>query len=354
MPSLAEDLARSPDAFPHSLDAMANVVYMVGMTRDAYRAASFLDQRMLTPGHRGRWLPWRDIAEASAGLPVACGMIFHIGHVGSTLLSRLLGDWPGLFSLREPAALRTLAELDADRDAADCPWPADSIDAARDRLLGLWSRTYAPGERAVVKATSFVAEMAAAILGRHPSMPAVAMTLSPESYLAVIMAGDNSRGEIRAMARARLRRLHRRLGNAPFRLYALSEGEMVAMCWLCETLALAAAARVAGSRLLRIDFDAMLADPAATLDRAATHLGAGSNPALAGRLTAGEHMTRYSKSPDHAYSAELRRAVMDDARRVHGVEIARGLAWLDRAIATHQASADAIAFAEGRTLEHVS
>jgi hypothetical protein len=42
-------------------------------------------------------------------------------------------------------------------------------------------------------------------------------------------------------------------------------------------------------------------------------------------------MRRYSKSPEHAYDAALRRDVLNEARAAHGAEIKRGLAWLDHA-----------------------
>ncbi|MGC8517731.1 MAG: hypothetical protein ACP5P4_04285, partial [Steroidobacteraceae bacterium] len=35
--------------------------------------------------------------------------IFHIGHVGSTLISRILGEHPGFHAVREPALLRAIA-----------------------------------------------------------------------------------------------------------------------------------------------------------------------------------------------------------------------------------------------------
>jgi hypothetical protein len=47
----------------------------------------------------------------------------------------------------------------------------------------------------------------------------------------------------------------------------------------------------------------------------------------------GPHMGRYSKAPEHAYDAALRREVLNEARALHGAEIGRGLAWLNRATA---------------------
>jgi hypothetical protein len=45
-------------------------------------------------------------------------------------------------------------------------------------------------------------------------------------------------------------------------------------------------------------------------------------------MIAAPHLSRYSKAPEHAYDAQLRRDVLDQARHEHADEISRGLAWL--------------------------
>ena len=77
------------------------------------KQASFLDARIFTRGQANRTLPWPEVESAikASQLAEGCGFIFHIGHVGSTLLSRLVGAHRGAFSLREPAILRTFAQL---------------------------------------------------------------------------------------------------------------------------------------------------------------------------------------------------------------------------------------------------
>jgi hypothetical protein len=46
---LAESLGRSPELFPHSLDARTDTVSFIPLARAEYAAASFLDARILTP-----------------------------------------------------------------------------------------------------------------------------------------------------------------------------------------------------------------------------------------------------------------------------------------------------------------
>ena len=88
MDSLAQSLKASPEVYPHALDPIGDAVSLIRMTREAFAAASFLDGRLLTPQTQVAWRPWADVeaAVAEAGLGERCGFIFHIGHVGSTLM----------------------------------------------------------------------------------------------------------------------------------------------------------------------------------------------------------------------------------------------------------------------------
>src|SRR4051812_37836226 len=113
MHPLAPSLERSPELFPLSLDVKTDLVNLVRLTEADYARASFLDDRALDRQTARRQLPVGELeaAVADTGLGENCSFIFHIGHVGSTLLSRLLGGHPAVFALREPAILRSLAQV---------------------------------------------------------------------------------------------------------------------------------------------------------------------------------------------------------------------------------------------------
>ncbi|MEP6968709.1 MAG: hypothetical protein ABI906_11585, partial [Pseudomonadota bacterium] len=53
----------------------------------------------------------------------------------------------------------------------------------------------------------------------------------------------------------------------------------------------------------------------------------------------------YSKAPEHPYDADLRRRVLAQARREHGDEIERGIAWLDAAGTARRTLGDAVRMA---------
>jgi hypothetical protein len=348
MDELAQSLARSPVLFPHAFDVRKDSVSFIRLERADYERASFLDARVLSAQAAVQSMPWREVAAAvdAAQLAENCTYIFHIGHVGSTLLSRLISSHPGAFGLREPMILRVFAQLQAEPSLRPPDWSESRFDARLSACLKLLSRTFDPRQCAVIKATSFVSELAADLLSRTSAPRAVTMCVSPESYLATILGGPNSRQEAKMLLPGRLRRLHRRIGRDVWRPESLSEGETLGLGWACETSALAQAKRAAHDAVLGVDFERFLAHPALILLAALRHLGIDATQGEAEAILRGPHMHRYSKAPEHAYDAVLRSEVLNEARAAHGAEIRRGLAWLDRAAAEFAPVRDAMQFAD--------
>lgn len=329
----------TPELFPFNLDTGADSWDFIRLTLADYETASFLDQRVIAPGMQRVSLQSPQVAEwvEAAHLTESCHFIFHIGHVGSTLLSRLIGAQAQTLSLREPLVLRTLAQIDANTEQRA------NNEQRSAAILKLLSRTFPGQNHVVVKATSFVSEAAHAILGRASAPRALMMCVSAESYLATILGGPNSRQEARLLTPQRLQRLHRRLGRDMWAPDSLTEGESVALGWACEMAALAHAAKSAVDRVRKIDFDRFLAQPSAHLSGAFRHLGIEVPFSEVNAILSGPLMHRYSKAPEHAYDAALRDAVLNEARAAHRGEIRRGLRWLERA-AEFEAIRDALAF----------
>ena len=87
------EIARDARWLAQALDPAAGMVRLVAMGREAYRAASFLDDRLLQQPVDAQIVPWPNVEDAMSGaLRHDARWIFHIGHVGSTLISRLLGE----------------------------------------------------------------------------------------------------------------------------------------------------------------------------------------------------------------------------------------------------------------------
>jgi len=330
MDALAQTLARSPELFPHTLDVATDTVSLVRLSEQDYARASFLDARILTPATPGRSLPFTQLEAAVAELPEACDFIFHIGHVGSTLLSRLLGAHARIFSLREPMILRMLAQMRTEPQTQPRRWSDAEFEARLSTFMKLWSRAFGANQRALIKATSFASELASPILARASNPKAVFMFAGPQTYLATILGGENSRMEARILGPSRLHRLQQRLGPEGAKLAIKSEGEAIAMSWACEMHALNSAPQ---ARALWLDFDRFLTDPPGSLLQTFRHLGVDASEGQAREIIAGPDMRRYSKAQEYEYDAKLRSDVLARARGEHAAEIARGLSWLDRAAA---------------------
>jgi len=342
MQELALSLERSPELFPYALDIDREILIMIRLAEQDYQHASFLDERVLNPTMRLQTYPWHEVIRAveTAGLEERCSYVFHIGHVGSTLISRLIGSHPGILSIREPLLLRSFAQR---RDNG-----TNAFDADLGTCIRLLSRTFSPRQRAVVKATSFVSELATKLLSRRGSPRGLAICVSPESYLATILAGENSRREARVLAPSRAQRLRMRLEGAPWNLDSMTEGEIIALGWATECCALAGTAGFADERVLPLDFDAFLEAPSTTLHRVLKHFEVDVTYEEATTIVAGPHMRRYSKAQEFAYDPALRRDVLNAARTQHGVEIRRGLAWLEKLAVSHETLRHSIEWAHAQ------
>ena len=302
-----------------------DAVRLLQLNEAAYRTASFLDQRLLAAGYEQNRCGLAVLSAAAERLVPPANYIFHTGHVGSTLLSRLIGARERFFSLREPALLRTIAARSATTDGA----------LSLDAVLALLGRTWRSNQRAVVKVTSFVSELAESMLAADHHPGAILVFAQPLAYLRGIFAGPNSRAETRQLTGTRMQRLTRRLGALEWRVDPRSEGECVAMSWLCEMTALRQAADRFESQVLWVDFDAFLSEPFAGLEAMFRALG---EPPPAGEielLLGSPLMRQYSKAPEYAYDAALRRAVLLSAEHEHLTEIRRGMYWLQQMAARH-------------------
>lgn len=349
--ALLAQLPASPDAYPQKLDLVRDAALVIRFDAAAYRAASFLDDRILGPATSGTWLPFDRVAAAARAARAACPVhfIFHTGHVGSTLVSRLLDESEAVLSLREPLPLRTLAEAHDALGRSDALLSDAQFDLALGVFMKLWSRGYAATRSVVVKATSSAGRIAATLLGRGEGSRAIYLNLGAEPYLATLLAGQNSPIDLRGHGPERIRRLQAWLTEPVGPLHAMSIGELAAMSWLAESRSQHEAVARFPDRAIALDFDAFLADVPEGMARI---LGLFGLPADARYLSAvgrSPVLTRYSKAPEYGYTPEVRAEILRESRRDHREEIRRGLAWLERLARTSAAVAEVLARFEARS-----
>jgi len=308
------EIARDATWLLQALDAAARMVRLVRMDPRSYREASFLDDRMMHQPQEAHVVPWQAVRSSIAiDARHDARWIFHIGHVGSTLVARLLGEIAGVLSVREPRFLRDVAMLsNQERD--------EFAPAAQ----ALFSRTFGDDELALVKATSFVSEIADELV--PPGERALFMYATPENYIASILAGGNSLKELSALAPSRSRRISGRARIPEPRTAA----DLAAVAWACEMTALESAAeRMADRQVAWADFDAMLSDMRGELRRVAEFFDFATDNIDA--IANGPLMGRYSKATEYEYSPSLRRDLIAEAAAASRADIDSALAMLQSA-----------------------
>ncbi len=307
----SEQIARDATWCAQALDPAAGVARLVAMDAAAYRAASFLDDRLLQAPVDAQLVAWPAIEAAMAGTRRRdARWIFHIGHVGSTLVSRLLGELPDVLAVREPRLLRDLALC-----------PAETRGRYLAAVPALMSRTFGTDETACVKATSFTSEIAVALV--PPGERALFLYARPRQYIASILAGENSVKELPMLEASRARRAARRIALPAPR----HDAGRAAAAWACEMTALEAAAEAMSDRRIQwADFDSMLGDMGQALTEVAIFFGFATDGTA--EIARGPLMLRYSKALEYDYSPDLRRDLIEVASHKHAADIADALAML--------------------------
>jgi hypothetical protein len=310
-----QDIARDAHWLLQAYDAPTRQARIVAMDREAYRAASFLDDRLFARPMNALIVPWSPVAESlAASNRKDARWIFHIGHVGSTLMARLLGEIPHVLALREPRFLRDLAAL-----------PAEERASMGDTVQRAFSRTFAADEVALVKATSAVSEIAPELV--PPGERALLMYASPRAYIATILAGDASIQELRMLVDVRKARSADRISGLD--RPPASDAHRAAAAWACEMTSIEAAADAMADRDIEwADFDLMLEDMEAALGRAAQFFGFAASGDQLRAIAHGPLMRRYSKALEYDYSANLRRDLIAEATEEHRRDIDDALAML--------------------------
>lgn len=331
-PPLLKDAATDPGVFPQRIDFLHQAMLFVRLSRQQFRDASFLDDRILTPQTEHAWVRFDSVQAMLAGAAptTPLHLILHAGHVGSTLLSRLIDEAGGVLGLREPLTLRALAEAHDQLNEPQSLVSPAQFEALVRLQLALWRRAYADTRAVIVKATSTAARVAPSLLDADASIKAVYLNLALEPYLATLLAGENSVIDLRGHGPERVRRLTSRAGaQPPAPLYAMSPGELTALAWTTERITQAQLVRTYGARILSLDFDVLLRDVPAALSQVCGHFGLSAPDSFLANIAQSPVLQRYAKAPEAPYSPALRAQVLQQARQLQNAEIVKGQRWVE-------------------------
>ncbi len=328
-----QDITESAAHYVHSVGVNMQAT-LYPMTAETYRASVFLDGRIALP---------EDSPSAQINFMDLCGQfpavagaetryLFHISHVGSTLLSRLLGCKREVLSLREPLLLRWLSLFKNDLGKPECRIDVPTYQAFLEASLGLISRPLGVVDQVIVKPTSFTNNIAHDILTVQPKARAIGIYSRLDAFVATILKGGGGWNDILELSPIRLKRLHTVLGGEPWQLSRLSAGEIVAMSWLSEMATLQRVAAAVGDRFMWLDFDAYLAAP--DLNFALMCQSLRLNWTDENRVAAEISGLRgqYSKDSSVRFGQEARQAQIAAILERQPSEVARARAWVDAAM----------------------
>lgn len=341
-------LAASPALFLRELDLARDRAVLVPMDEAGYRASTFLDSRLQRASGADVGTGIGALAHGVAATmpaPAPLHFLFHIGHCGSSLLSRLLGELPGLFSLREPPPLLLVAQVFRYLGTPGFAITQAQWQVLHGLVLRLLSRSFRAGDTALVKPMSHVNAMLGELLRWHPDCRGVFLFVDARTFLATMLKPRN-RGEATiALRESRLRDYERMTGERLPLADVAAPGVQAALIWLLQMTEGHEAMQAPDlrPRLHALHFDAFLAEPQQQLSALASHLGAPAEDAAVRAVLGGPLMQTYAKSNDTAFGPAQRRAELAAGMREFATEMAEGLAWVERQAARHPRFAPVLA-----------
>jgi hypothetical protein len=316
---MSANILHDREFLPFQLDLAGQRVLFVRFNAQQREDAAFLDQRALPSKPEGVWLPL-SILDAPPSTEARMDAIFHIGHCGSTLLSRLLDTWRDIEGLREPLPLRTLAAA----------WrePATNARELLPWLMAYWRRPLSPRTRVAIKATSSCNVLIEPLLCTHGIHRAVFLDMPLERWLATLLKSEGSLHDAAAATEERAGYLQELGIVLDKESQPRSIVEACAMGWLVEQMRFSALAQGEYvARILRIDFEDLLTTPEMVLHQIATHLEL--DPEGVARAVDSPAWGRYSKAQQHGYGREDRSHDLALAKQRFGAQIAAGCAWVE-------------------------
>ena len=335
-------LIADPDIFPQRLDLGARRILFVRLDEAQIRGASFLDDRVLRADMMASWIPLDALlAEKPQSGSRPPAWIFHIGHCGSTLLSRLLPAIAPMLPIREPQALRALA--DARRHPVRDSGQRGNGDWQRlfDLLLSLLSRSYRPDQTALIKSTSDCNALIEPALAADPGSRAVLMHVSLRNYLATMIVDGRPRPDVDGHLATRLHELQPFL-DEPGSLLGqhLAPEHRAAVVWLSGVAQLDHARRALADRVMTLDFDDFLQSVPAELARTARFLGATVDDGTVAEAIAGPVMRTNAKAPDRPFTPSSRSAKLAGNYAASREQIDEGMRWADSLASENSRLAD--------------
>lgn len=329
-------LLTSPSLFLRDVDPLRGTAVFTPMTEASYRASTFLDNRIVRAGDKDIVTDLDDLLELAAtqlSRRRVIHYLFHIGHCGSTLVSRVLGERPCYLALREPPLLMGLSRSARALGRPGFPISHERWTSLKELGLAMLAKTWRPDQWALVKPTSHVGNLIPTVMNHTGRERAVMLYLDLETFLATMLR-PHTRRETRLYARDfRVRDYAGQCPGAPTTSDAYDDGPLAAMSWLLHAQEMLAAADdpEMGRRCMFLHFDSFLADPEGVIEKVCEFIGPALTKEERTRLRDRSLLSFASKAPEQPYTADDRRQELATSRSENAADIAAGVDWAAQA-----------------------
>ena len=333
--TLLPEIMASPRLYLHTLDMEKAAALIIDTNPDFYRNAVFLDQRALGPNTRGAWVPldvlWRHMDASENRYLAPASFIFHIGHCGSTLISRLLDEAPGVLGLREPLVLRTMASglhtRRVDGGAA--------FEETFKHAYQLLARRFSPKQKVIIKPTSMCNNLAPVLLAQNPANRGILLFVTLEVYLANMLDKSDAT-DVEGFLGHRIASLEKIVPDLELNTSDLSPPEKITFSWLAEAAQFyLLSTRGLAPRLLLMDFDRFLTQTHEHLPNVLHHFSIPAEQETLDGMLVSPVFKSYAKQPGFAYTPANREAILSESRAANADAIKTGIRFVERMMKTH-------------------
>ncbi len=236
------------------------------------RHASFLDQRILPEAQQKLKTPLSVIHQAVLKQEYLAH-IFHCGHVGSTLLSRILAGTDRVLPVREPLVLRTLSAVGIETDKPWSVWDRTKWESILSRVYAVLSRPYRSGQTVLVKATSICTNLIDSVLVARPHDKIIGIYATFDLYFAAMTRDPSLMLDLNGHLVARFKEYDRLSGGSHFALHELDPLQIIALSWLVNLQPMLNAASHTPERVQLVDFAGLMENTIEESHRSAAFLG---------------------------------------------------------------------------------
>lgn len=303
----------------HRFDETTDQIRFVEYDRAARASVPFLTDEYL-PQREFQGIS-RAQAKAVARATAPVHFVFHSGFCCSTLFARCF-DQPGLATtFSEPMILNDVVGW-RKRGAT----PAE-VGRLLGDALGFLARPFEGDQAAIVKPSTIVNGLAAAMLGLRPAAKAVMMHAPLEDFLtSIAKKGLDGRLWVRELFLIMRREgLVDGLGFGDEQFFGQTDLQIAAVTWLAQQRLFADVIVRFPGRVRTLDSEAFLSRPEAALAAAGELFGLPLSEAQLVNAAAGP-LSRNSKD-GKPYDRDAREAEYGSARAVHGDEIGKVASW---------------------------